>query len=90
MKGNLKKVIIYLLVFSFFVFAAYYLLGDSGEKVTYKDIVTYFHNIKSDDENAISVKEFVLDDQNKLTILLSNGDKISYTIQDRNRFYQDC
>lgn len=90
MKGSFKKLIIYVLVLAVFVFAAYYLLGDRSESVTYEDIVTYFRNIKSEDENAISVKEFELDGQNELKLVLSDGRKISFTLQDRERFYNDC
>lgn len=90
MKGSLKKVLIYLIVLVLFVFVAYQLLGDRTEKVIYEEMVSYFHNIKSEDENAVRVKEFTLDDQNELTVSLSDGRIISYTLQDRSRFYKDC
>lgn len=90
MKGSLKKVLIYLIVLVLFVFVAYQLLGDRTEKVIYEEIVSYFHNIKSDSEDAVRVKEFTLDDQNELTVSLSDGRIISYTLQDRSRFYKDC
>lgn len=90
MKASLKKVLIYLIVLVLFVFVAYQLLGDRTEKVIYEEIVTYFHNIKSDDKEAVRVNEFTLDDQNELTVSLSDGRIISYTLQDRSRFYKDC
>ncbi|MGM9679911.1 MAG: ATP-dependent zinc metalloprotease FtsH [Eubacteriales bacterium] len=92
MKGsNLIKIIMWIGVFAVCIAVASFLLGGgNSDKIKYDDIVGYFHNIGSSDENAVAVKDFTLTSKNQLTLELTDGKKVETVLQDRTRFYEDC
>ncbi|MGM9637521.1 MAG: ATP-dependent zinc metalloprotease FtsH [Eubacteriales bacterium] len=92
MKGNkLITILMWIGVFAVCIAVASFLLGgNTSEEVKYDDIVSYFHNIGSSDENAVAVKDFTLTSKNQLNLELTNGKKVEVILQDRVRFYEDC
>ncbi len=90
MKGK-YRIFLYIALLVVVVIIAASLLDDPNTIDTdYSKIVEYFNNIESDDANAIAIKTFKLNSNNKLTATLTDGKKISYTIQDREVFLSDC
>ena len=90
MKGK-YRIFLYIALLVVVVIIAASLLDDPNTIDTdYSKIVEYFNNIGNDDANAIAIKTFKLNSNNKLTATLTDGKKISYTIQDREVFLSDC
>ncbi len=89
MKGNLKNILFYLGMIVAVIVIVYALYGSLGkEDISYSDVVEYFRNIGDSEKEA--VETFTLDSNNKLIIETTEGKKISFVLQDRDRFYEDC
>ena len=84
-KGYLKSILFYLAVMAVGIVLLYFVTGSGSDKVEYSEIVEYFRNIGTEEE---AVKTFELDSNNNLTIETTNKKKISYVLQDRDRFYE--
>jgi cell division protease FtsH len=91
MKKNRFRFLWYLIGFAVFFFLAAWILSENSQQtVSYSEVVGYFHNIGSEDENAVSVTEMTLTSSNELTLKLSNGTTVSTTLQNLSIFYEDC
>ncbi len=63
--------------------------GFDNEKTKYSDIVTLFENI-GNEEGKEAVKTFTLNSSNKLTIETTEDRELTWIIQDREIWYDDC
>ena len=88
MKSNFKYLVIWALTIVILVITISGVMGDLyGKKLTYQNIIEYFENVGTDKP---AVKEFELSVSNELELVTTDGKKITFVIQDRDLFYEDC
>lgn len=81
-KGNLKTVFLYLILIAIIVFVIVQLMENyQKDKLYYSDIIHYF---KED-----MVKEFEIDNNNKLVIILTNKQEKTHTLRSLELFHRD-
>lgn len=81
-KGNLKTLFLYIVLIAIIVFVIVQLMNAyQREKLSYSDIINYFEQDM--------VKEFDLDSNNKLTLVLINGEKKIYILRSIDLFHED-
>ena len=88
MKSNFKYLLIWGVMIIVLIFTLTGVLNVLyANEPTYADIVEYFENIGTDKP---AVKEFELGVSNELTMTTTDGKRITFIIQDRKLFYDDC